>query len=229
MATAAGKNNGPPSRDCGSCRGVPGRQEPEAHYHCRELTLEREVSHEDALNAVRTLIRYIGDDPDREGLLETPDRVVRSFEHIYSGYRKDYRDVLNKTFTSSTEEMVVLSNIELYSMCEHHMLPFTGKCHIGYIPKGKVLGISKLARVMEIFSRRLQIQEELCHQIASAIYDALGPDGVGVVIEAQHMCMTCRGVEKQHSIMTSSTLLGSFREDPRTRQEFFDLIRSNGK
>ncbi|MCB1167055.1 MAG: GTP cyclohydrolase I FolE [Leptospiraceae bacterium] len=180
------------------------------------------------MEAVRTLLRYIGENPEREGLKETPDRVVRSFEHLYSGYQKDYRDVLNKTFTSHTEEMVVLSNIELYSTCEHHMLPFTGKCHIGYIPNGKVLGISKLARVMEVFARRLQIQEELCHQIANAINDELGPRGVGVVIEARHMCMTCRGVEKQHSIMTSSTLLGSFREDPRTRQEFFDLIRSNG-
>lgn len=186
------------------------------------------VSKEEAMEAVRTLLRYIGENPEREGLKETPDRVVRSFEHLYSGYQKDYRDVLNKTFTSHTEEMVVLSNIELYSTCEHHMLPFTGKCHIGYIPNGKVLGISKLARVMEVFARRLQIQEELCHQIANAINDELGPRGVGVVIEARHMCMTCRGVEKQHSIMTSSTLLGSFREDPRTRQEFFDLIRSNG-
>ena len=194
----------------------------------RSHRLKKEVSREEALDAVRTLLRYIGDDPEREGLLETPDRVVRSFEHIYSGYRKDHKEILGKTFTSSTEEMVVLSNIELYSMCEHHMLPFTGKCHIGYIPKGKVLGISKLARVMEVFARRLQIQEELCHQIATAIDTELRPAGVGVVIEARHMCMTCRGVEKQHSIMTSSTLLGSFREDPRTRQEFFDLIRSNG-
>lgn len=191
--------------------------------------MKETISREQALEAVRTLLRYIGDDPEREGLRETPDRVVRSFDHIYSGYRKDHRDILRKTFTSSTEEMVVLSNIELYSMCEHHMLPFTGKCHIGYIPRGKVLGISKLARVMEVFARRLQIQEELCHQIASAINNELHPAGVGVVIEAQHMCMTCRGVEKQHSIMTSSTLLGSFREDSRTRQEFFDLIRSNGK
>ncbi len=190
--------------------------------------MNKEVSREQALDAVRTLLRYIGDDPDREGLQDTPDRVVRSYEHIYSGYQKDYKEILGKTFTSSTEEMVVLSNIELYSMCEHHMLPFTGKCHIGYIPRGKVLGLSKLARVMEVFARRLQIQEELCQQIANAINRELKPVGVGVVIEARHMCMTCRGVEKQHSIMTSSTLLGSFREDPRTRQEFFDLIRSNG-
>lgn len=190
--------------------------------------MSQEVSREQALEAVRTLLRYIGDDPEREGLLETPDRVVRSYDHIYSGYKKDFKEILGKTFTSSTEEMVVLSNIELYSMCEHHMLPFTGKCHIGYIPRGKVLGISKLARVMEVYARRLQIQEELCHQIANAIFEELRPAGVGVVIEARHMCMTCRGVEKQHSIMTSSTLLGSFREDPRTRQEFFDLIRSNG-
>jgi len=182
-------------------------------------------SRKDAIEAVRTLIKYIGDNPEREGLLETPDRVVRSYDHLYKGYTQDPKEILSKTFTSRTSEMVVLSNIELYSTCEHHMLPFVGKCNIGYIPDGKVLGISKLARVMEVFSRRLQIQEELCYQIASAIDEELNPVGVGVVIEAQHMCMTCRGVEKQNSIMTSSTLLGSFKSDARTRAEFLDLIR----
>lgn len=184
------------------------------------------VSREQAIEAVRTLIQYIGDDPDREGLKDTPDRVIRSYEHLYKGYKSDPAEVLQRTFTSKTEEMVILSNIELYSTCEHHMLPFFGKCHIGYLPKGKVLGISKLARILEVYARRLQIQEELCHQVANAIYTELAPYGVGVVIEAQHMCMTSRGVEKQHSIMTSSALLGSFRENHSTRSEFFRLIHA---
>ena len=187
--------------------------------------MSKSVSKEDAIEAVRTLIKYIGDDPEREGLLETPERVVRSYEQLYKGYSQKPEDVLSKTFTSSTSEMVVLSEIEIYSTCEHHMLPFTGKCHIGYIPNGKVLGISKLARVMEVFARRLQIQEELCFQIASSIWNVLKPIGVGVVIDAQHMCMTCRGVEKQNSFMRSSTLLGSFQTDSKTRMEFLDLIR----
>ena len=183
------------------------------------------VSREEALKAIKTLIEYIGDDPSREGLLETPERVIKSYSELYKGYKLDAEEILSKTFSSQTSEMVVLSDIELYSMCEHHMLPFFGKCHIGYIPNGKVLGISKLARIMELYSRRLQIQEELCYQIASAIMEQLHPEGVGVVIEAQHMCMTCRGVEKQNSVMTSSTLLGTFRSNTNTRMEFFNLIR----
>lgn len=182
------------------------------------------VSKEEAISAVKKLIEYIGDDPNREGLLETPERVIRSYDEIYNGYSIDPKEILSKRFKSHSSEMVILSNIELYSTCEHHMLPFVGKCHIGYIPKGEVIGISKLARIMEVFSRRLQIQEELCFQIASAINDELKPLGVGVVIEAQHMCMTCRGVQKQNSIMTSSTLLGLFRSNTNTRMEFFNLI-----
>jgi GTP cyclohydrolase I len=184
------------------------------------------VSRDDALNAVKTILEYIGEDTEREGLLETPERVVKSYEHLYSGYKIDPKSVLAKKFTTRSSEMVLLRDIELYSMCEHHMLPFVGKCHIAYIPDGKVLGISKLARVMEVFSRRLQIQEELTFQIAEAIMEEAKPKGVGVVIEAQHMCMTMRGVEKQHSVMTSSALLGNFKSDPRTRNEFMDLIKS---
>lgn len=185
------------------------------------------ATREDALEAVRTLIEYIGDDPSRDGLLETPERVIKSYDEIFKGYSLDKKKILAKRFKTHSSEMVVLSDIEMYSTCEHHMLPFLGKCHIGYIPQGEVVGISKLARVMEVFSRRLQIQEELCYQIAKAIQQEVNPYGVGVVIEAQHMCMTCRGVGKQNSVMTSSTLLGNFRNDPNTRLEFFNLIRTN--
>lgn len=184
------------------------------------------ISRDEAIEAVKKLIRYIGDDPNREGLLETPERVIKSYEEIFKGYSQDPKQILEKRFKTNSSEMVILSNIELYSTCEHHMLPFTGKCHIGYIPNGEVLGISKLARVMEVFSRRLQIQEELCYQIATSINDEIKPLGVGVVIDAQHMCMTCRGVQKQNSIMTSSTLLGLFRSDMNTRMEFFNLIKN---
>lgn len=184
-----------------------------------------EVTREEAIEAVRTLIRYIGDDPTRDGLLETPERVVNSFDELYSGYQTDLQSVV-KTFHSDANEMVVLSNIELYSTCEHHMLPFTGKCHIGYLPNGRVLGVSKLARIMEIYARRLQIQETLCEEIAHAIDDALDTNGVAVIIEAQHMCMTCRGVGKQHSIMKSSSMLGDFKSNPETRAEFLELVKS---
>lgn len=183
------------------------------------------VTREQAIESVKTLIEYMGEDPNRDGLLETPDRVVRSYEQLFKGYTESPEEILSKRFKTHSSEMVVLSDIELYSTCEHHMLPFTGKCHIGYLPKNEVVGISKLARVMEVFARRLQIQEELCYQIAKAIETSLQPYGVGVVIEAQHMCMTCRGVGKQNSVMTSSTLLGAFRENPNTRQEFFNLIK----
>lgn len=183
------------------------------------------VTREEAIESVRKLIEYMGEDPNRDGLLETPDRVIRSYTELFKGYSENPEEILAKRFKTHSSEMVILSNIELYSTCEHHMLPFVGKCHIGYLPKNEVVGISKLARVMEVFTRRLQIQEELCYQIARAIEKSLQPHGVGVVIEAQHMCMTCRGVGKQNSIMTSSTLLGAFRKDPNTRQEFFNLIK----
>jgi GTP cyclohydrolase I len=186
--------------------------------------MKEAVTREEAQECVRKLIQYIGDDPDREGLRDTPDRVIRSFEELYSGYGQSPDEVLSTSFASRSKEMVVMKNMELYSMCEHHMLPIIGTCHIGYIPRGRVIGISKLARIMELYARRLQIQEELAFQIASAIQKELAPMGVGVVIEAQHMCMTSRGVGKQNSVMTSSTLLGVFLKDPRTRAEFFDLI-----
>lgn len=184
----------------------------------------KKIDREEAKECIRKLIQYIGEDPNREGLLETPERVVRSFDHIYKGYEIDPKSILQKSFQSNTDEMVILSNIELYSTCEHHMLPFVGKCHIGYMPDGKVVGISKLARLMEVFSRRLQIQEELTHQIAHAICNSIAAKGVAVVIEAQHMCMTCRGVEKQNTIMTTSAMLGVFRKNDSLKNEFFRLI-----
>ncbi|MGK0289531.1 MAG: GTP cyclohydrolase I [bacterium] len=183
------------------------------------------VTREEAIECVRKLITYLGDDPNRDGLLETPDRVIRSYEEIFAGYSIDPKKILEKTFSTQSDEMVVLSEIELYSTCEHHMLPFIGKCHIGYFPNNKVIGISKLARLMEVFSRRLQIQEELTYQIASALLKETKAKGVAVVIEAQHMCMTCRGVGKQHSIMTTSAMLGCFRDNLSYKSEFFRLLK----
>lgn len=182
------------------------------------------VSREEALEAVRKLLVYIGEDPERDGLKDTPDRVIRSYEQIYSGYKVDPSKILEKTFETNSDQMVVLSNIELYSTCEHHMLPFVGKCHVGYLPKDKVLGISKIARLMEVYARRLQIQEELTHQIAHELYSTLDAYGVAVVIEAQHMCMTSRGVNKQNSIMTTSSMQGIFRDNSGLKNEFFRLI-----
>ncbi len=181
-------------------------------------------SKEEALAAVRTLIRYLGDDPEREGLLETPDRVIRSYKEIFQGYQQDPKEILEKRFSTRSHEMVVLSNIELYSTCEHHMIPFVGACHIAYLPKDQVVGISKLARLMEVFSRRLQIQEELTYQIAQALCDFVQPRGVAVMIEAKHMCMSCRGVGKQHSSMITTCTLGEFESNPSLKNDFFHLI-----
>lgn len=184
------------------------------------------VNREDAKKAIETLIRYLGDDPEREGLLETPERVIRSYEQLYSGYKMNPADALSKAFSVRSNEMVVLANIEMYSTCEHHMLPFIGKCHIGYLPDKKVVGISKLARLMEVFARRLQIQEELTYQIAEAFFEEVEPKGVGVVVEAQHLCMTCRGIGKQNSVMTTSVMLGNFKEE-QVKNEFYRLIRAH--
>ena len=174
---------------------------------------------------VRELLTEFGEDPDREGLRDTPARVARSYEYILNGYRTDPDEVIKKAiFTQDTNNMIVVRDIELYSLCEHHMLPFFGRCHIGYISKGKVLGVSKLARVVDCFARRLQIQERLTQQIARAIKDSVDAEGVGVVIEAQHLCMMMRGVEKQNSLMTTSSVLGSFHESDATRSEFLGLI-----
>ena len=190
------------------------------------LQKRNQIDREEALEAVRTLIQYIGDDPEREGLLDTPERVVRSFDEIYSGYLQNPTQILQRTFSTKSSEMVVLSNIELYSTCEHHMLPFIGKCHIGYIPDQRVIGLSKLARMMEAFTRRLQIQEELTQQIADSLYTQVHALGVAVMIEAKHLCMSCRGINKQQSTMITSTMLGQFKENQDLKREFFRSIRN---
>lgn len=178
--------------------------------------------------AVRTLIEWAGDDPDREGLLETPARVARSYRELFGGYEADPREYLERTFeeVGGYDELVVLTDIRVVSFCEHHMLPVVGRAHVGYLPSNRVVGISKLARVVNGFSRRLQIQEKLTAEIATAIQDILKPQGVGVVIEAEHSCMTLRGVNTPGSKLTTSRLLGIIRDDPRTRGEFLRLVNS---
>ena len=181
--------------------------------------------------AVRTLIRWAGDDPDREGLVDTPKRVAKSYKELFSGYETDPREYLQRTFdeVGGYDELVILKDIRVVSFCEHHMLPFLGKAHVGYLPSNRVVGISKLARVVHGFARRLQIQEKLTAEIAKAICDILQPKGVGVVIVSEHSCMTMRGVNTPGSRLTTSHLLGEVRDDPRTRQEFFDLVRSDDR
>ena len=176
---------------------------------------------------VRGLLRQLGEDPDREGLRKTPERVETSLRWLTRGYDMTVEDVLGDgVFAAEHDEMVIVKDIELYSMCEHHLLPFYGKAHIAYIPDGRIVGFSKLARIVELFARRLQVQERLTDQIACAIQDALHPKGVGVVIEAAHLCMMMRGVEKQHSKTVTSAVRGLFRSDPRTREEFLRLVSS---
>ena len=175
---------------------------------------------------VREIIVELGEDPDREGLLKTPMRVAKAMTFLTRGYRQNLKAVVNNAkFTSGTNHMVILKEIELYSLCEHHLLPFYGKCAIGYISKGKVLGVSKLARIVDMFARRFQIQERMTEEIANAIMAETGAEGVGVVIQAKHLCMMMRGVEKQNSEMTTSAVLGTFRSDEKVRQEFLSLIR----
>jgi len=174
----------------------------------------------------KAIIEAIGEDPNREGLLKTPERAAKAFEFLTRGYRQDVNELVNDAiFTSNTDEMVIVRNIELYSMCEHHMLPFIGKAHVAYLPQGKVIGLSKIARIVDLFARRLQIQEVLTKQIADCVNTAINAKGVGVIIEAKHMCMMMRGVEKQNSVMTTSCMLGSFRTQLQTREEFLRLIR----
>ena len=184
-----------------------------------------------ALNAeriaglVRELLIEIGEDPAREGLLDTPKRVAKAFEFLTSGYRADTKELINGAcFAQETSSMVVVKDIELYSMCEHHMLPFFGRCHIGYIPSGTVFGVSKLARLVDMFARRLQLQERLTEQISKVVLESVNAKGVGVIIEARHLCMMMRGVEKQNSTMVTSSVLGVFRDSLATREEFFSLI-----
>jgi GTP cyclohydrolase I len=171
------------------------------------------------------LLDAIGEEREREGLRKTPERTARSFEFLTQGYRQTVEEVVNGAiFESNASEIVMVKDIELYSMCEHHLLPFIGKAHVAYIPNGKVIGLSKVARIVDVFARRLQIQEQLTTQVADALMQALHPLGVAVVVEAKHLCMMMRGVEKQNSIMKTSCLLGSFKEDPRTRGEFLALL-----
>ena len=182
----------------------------------------------DAEAAVRTLIQWAGDDPGREGLLDTPARVARAYKELFAGYGVDPKAYLERTFdeVGGYDELVILKDIRVVSFCEHHMLPFLGKAHVAYLPRDRVVGISKLARVVNGFARRLQIQEKLTAEIAEAIQDILDPKGVGVVIVSEHSCMTMRGVNTPGSRLTTSHLLGEVRDDPRTRQEFFDLVHS---
>ena len=186
----------------------------------------KKPSREEAEDAVRTLIRWAGDDPEREGLLDTPRRVVKSYEEFFKGYAVNPVNILNRTFkdVEGYDEMIVLRDIAFDSYCEHHMVPFTGRVHMAYIPGNRVAGISKLVRLVDIFAKRLQIQEKFTAQIAKTLHDVLKPRGVAVVVEATHMCMTTRGVHKPGTVMQTSHLLGLFRSDPRTRQEFFSLL-----
>lgn len=191
-----------------------------------DQTLRTSPSATEAEEAVRTLIRWAGDDPNREGLLGTPDRVVRAYREFFGGYKDDPFEILSRTFeeTDGYDEIILLRDIRIESHCEHHMVPIVGVAHVGYLPGKRVVGISKLARVVDIFARRLQIQEKLTAQIANTIQDVLQPKGVGVVIEAAHQCMTTRGVHKTDIAMVTSRLLGSFRDNPETRREFLAMI-----
>jgi len=181
---------------------------------------------ESIADLIRRLLVLLGEDPTREGLRRTPERFEKALRFLTSGYRQDADTILNgATFTVCYDEMVVVKDIELYSLCEHHLLPFFGRCHVAYIPKKKVIGLSKIARLVNMFARRLQIQERLTNQIARAIEDELGPEGVGVIIEARHLCMVMRGVEKQQSSAVTSAMLGAFRENKQTRDEFLALVK----
>jgi GTP cyclohydrolase I len=174
---------------------------------------------------VRELLVELGEDPDREGLLETPLRVAKSLAFLTHGYRSNLDEVINNAlFTQDASSMVIVKDIEVYSMCEHHMLPFFGRCHIGYIPNGKVFGVSKLARLVDMYARRLQLQERLTEQVSKVVMESIDAKGVGVMIEARHLCMMMRGVEKQNSVMVTSSVLGVFREHLATREEFLTLV-----
>jgi GTP cyclohydrolase I len=174
----------------------------------------------------RNLLEAIGEDPDRQGLRRTPIRAARALEFMTQGYRQNLEEIVNGAiFDSDASEIVLVKDIELYSLCEHHLLPFIGRAHVAYIPNGKVIGLSKVARIVDVFARRLQIQENLTTQIAESLMSCLEPSGVAVVVEAKHLCMMMRGVEKQNSVMKTSCLLGSFKEDARTRSEFLSLLK----
>jgi GTP cyclohydrolase IA len=178
----------------------------------------------------RGLLGEIGEDPDREGLVRTPKRAADAMRFLTQGYEQEIGSVLNGAiFAEEYDDMIIVKNIEFASLCEHHLLPFLGRCHVGYLPAGKIVGLSKIARLVDVFSRRLQVQERLTHQIAHAIEEAIQPRGVAVVMEARHLCMMIRGVQKQTSKMVTSAVLGAFRQDRRTRDEFMQLLRDNGE
>ena len=180
----------------------------------------------DVQKNIREIIVELGEDPEREGLVKTPERVERSLRFLTRGYHQKLEEVVNGAlFEAESDDMVIVRNIEFFSMCEHHMLPFFGKCHVGYIPNKKIIGVSKIARIVDMFARRLQVQERLTKEISHALMDILDAEGVGVVMDAQHLCMQMRGVEKQNSVMTTSSMLGSFRRELATRNEFTRLIR----
>ena len=195
-----------------------------------DRTKPNQVRRAEALESlVKEMLCQLGEDPKREGLIKTPSRVSRSLRFLTSGYQQDVDKVLNGAlYTVACDEMVLVKNIELFSLCEHHLLPFFGSCHVAYIPRGKVIGLSKIPRLVDLFARRLQIQERLTTQIAETIMEKINPLGVGVVIEAKHLCMIMRGVEKQNSVAVTSALLGSFRKDSQTRNEFLTLVRCRG-
>jgi GTP cyclohydrolase IA len=176
--------------------------------------------------AVRRQLELIGEDPDREGLRRTPIRVAEAYQFLTRGYHEDPKRVLNDAlFESTSDEMVIVKDIDFYSLCEHHMLPFFGKCHVAYLPTKKIVGLSKIPRLVDVYARRLQVQERMTQEIASTLMELIKAEGVGVVVEAQHLCMMMRGVEKQNSFAITSAMLGSFRDDARTRAEFLELIR----
>lgn len=183
------------------------------------------LNYESIENSIKTIIKEVGENPEREGLLKTPHRVAKAYEFLTQGYRKDVKEVLNSAiFNEKYDEMVIVKDIDFYSMCEHHLLPFFGKVHIAYIPDGKIVGLSKIPRIVDIFARRLQVQERMTQEIADTIEEYLSPRGVGVVAEAYHMCKMMRGVEKQNSNTITSAMHGIFKSDARTRSEFLDLI-----
>ena len=177
------------------------------------------------INEIRSILTKVGEDPNRDGLKNTPERVDRALRFLTSGYQMDVDELVNKAlFDVAYDEMVIVRDIELFSLCEHHLLPFFGKCHVGYIPNGRVIGLSKIPRLVDMYARRLQVQERLTTQIAETINEKIHPRGVAVVIEAQHLCMIMRGVEKQHSTAVTSSLLGAFKDQPNTRNEFLNLV-----
>jgi GTP cyclohydrolase I len=193
------------------------------------MDIEGAATAEPLVEGVRAFLRELGEDPKREGLLKTPERVARSLRFLTSGYRQDVDKVLNGALYSvAYDEMVIVKDIEIFSLCEHHLLPFFGRCHVAYIPTQKVIGLSKIPRLVDVFARRLQVQERLTNQIAQTIMEKIEPLGVGVVIEAKHLCMIMRGVEKQNSVAVTSAMLGVFRDEIETRQEFLSLVRSHG-